>query len=78
MDGGLGGHAVNEGKVIDALRDIENSLRDALATGGLQLTDFDVSDDNDQSGDHQRPRQDAKPTTGGSFETEAFAIDMNA
>lgn len=65
-------------EAVDALRDIENSLRDALATGGLQLTDFDVSDDNDQSGDHQRPRQDAKPTTGGSFETEAFAIDMNA
>lgn len=63
-------------EATDALRQVEQDLRNALGSDGLQLTEFDVSDHND--GDGRRQTQDSKITINRSAKTETFAIDMNA
>lgn len=64
-------------EAVESLRAIENDLRDALSTSGLELAGFDVSDENDQrEGRRERPEQ-IEPVTRGT-KSEDFALDMNA
>ena len=64
-------------EATEALRNLEQGLRDALSTSGLDLAQFDVSEDGQERNDapHQQPAQ-SQPKRGG-FSDEVFAIDMN-
>ena len=65
-------------EATEALRNLEQGLRDALSTSGLDLTQFDVSEDGQER--ERAPSQQAEQTQPkrGGFSDEVFAIDMNA
>lgn len=64
-------------EAMESLRGIENDLRDALSTSGLELAGFDVSDENDER-EGQRERHEPKPIVTRGAKSESFALDMNA
>ena len=64
-------------EATESLRGLENDLREALATSGLELTGFDVSEDNQhREGHHEQHEQ--KHTMSRSAKPDSFALDMNA
>lgn len=65
-------------EATEALRNLEQGLRDALSTSGLDLTQFDVSEDRQER--ERTPAHQAEQTQPkrGGFSDEVFAIDMNA
>ena len=67
-------------EAVESLRSIEGDLRDALSVGGLELTGFDVSEDDEQ---REKKRKDTSETemnsqTNRSAKSDTFALDMNA
>ena len=62
----------------EALQKIEQSLRDELSMNGLDLTQFDVSEDHQERDRASRQQPEQHQPKRGSFSDEVFAIDMNA
>lgn len=62
----------------EALQKIEQSLREALSMNGLDLTQFDVSEDGQQRDRASHQQAEQTHPKRGSFSDEVFAIDMNA
>ena len=64
-------------EATESLRGLENDLREALESSGLELTGFDVSEDNPQrEGRQDQPEQ--RQTMSRSAKSDDFALDMNA
>jgi len=66
-------------EAVNTLKNMEGDIRDALTSHGLDLADFDVSDESQQD-DHAPRQQTAAPerqTTNGK-KNETFIVDLNA
>ena len=66
-------------EAVNTLKNMEGDIRDALTSHGLDLADFDVSDESQQD-DHAQRQQTAAPerqTTNGK-KNETFIVDLNA
>lgn len=62
----------------EALQKIEQALREALSMNGLDLTQFDVSEDGQERDRASHQQADKTQPKRGGFSDEVFAIDMNA
>jgi flagellar hook-length control protein FliK len=62
----------------EALQKIEQGLREALSMNGLDLTQFDVSEDGQERDRAARQQAEQPQPKRGGFSDEVFAIDMNA
>ena len=66
-------------EAVNTLKGMEGDLRQALSGNGLNLTEFDVNDDQhdeEQARRQSSPEPAIKPSTGGK--NDSFTIDMNA
>lgn len=64
---------------VNTLKDMEGDIRDALANHGLDLSDFDVTDDRHDKSQAQREKSAAPATlTNNGGKTETFTVDLNA
>lgn len=66
-------------EAVNTLKDMEGDIRDALTLHGLDLADFDVSDESLDDDDAQRQQSPApaRPTSSGK-KNETFIVDLNA
>ena len=66
-------------EAVNTLKDMEGDIRDALATHGLDLADFDVTDEQQEESQAQRQKS-AEPAiqTKNGGKSESFTVDLNA
>ena len=66
-------------EAVNTLKDMEGDIRDALTLHGLDLADFDVSDESLDDDDAQRQQSPApaRQTSSGK-KNETFIVDLNA
>ena len=66
-------------EAVNTLKDMEGDIRDALTLHGLDLADFDVSDESLDDDDAQRQQSPApaRQTSSGK-KNETFVVDLNA
>lgn len=65
-------------EAVDALKEMEGDLRNALAVDGLDLAAFDVTDEKQDGEDDRRQKPAGSATRSSGPNNESFTVDLNA